>query len=1153
MYLTLKTKDGESFHHKFYVFTNLSLKVDGIIGLDFLNNFRCDIFLNSNTLSLHSNRKQCLMPIYEIPDYTTDYLSIPARSESIHYVAVESGLEGDCVVCAKELSKELFLGSTIVRIKDGKIPIKILNTSEKDIKLPRFIPEVHSLNHYNICNFNKTVANAKRADTLSSILKLDHLNPEENKSISTICRKYADIFHLPGDQLTTTDIYEQRITLKPHTSPVYIKPYRIPQSLKPEVQKQIESMLKDDIIEESKSEWSSPILLVPKKSDKTGEKKWRLVVDYRKLNENIQDDKFPLPNITEILDSLSGSIYFSHLDLSSGYYQIPLNPENRKYTAFCTNLGQYQMKRLPMGLKISPSAFSRVMSVAMSGLTFEKCFIYLDDLIVFGRNLEMHNKHLIDVFERLRKVNLKLNPSKCQFLKKEILYLGHVISSEGILPDPEKVSVLQNYPIPKNADEVRRFVAFCNYYRKFIPSFANITIPLNKLTRKNSTFFWSKECQNSFNILKEAMISPPILQYPDFSPENEFILQTDASGIAIGAVLTNKDLKPIAYASRPLNSSEINYPTIEKELLAIVWSVKYFRPYLYGRHFTIKTDHKPLVYLFGMKDPSSRLMKFRLTLEEYDFKIEYVKGKENVGADALSRIYITSNDLKGMNEQVMAVLTRKQTKEMEEVDESIMEKDTPFLNNSGDERPDQPRVVELLRKPCGSVEMKLIQGYELDKLRKGNRISDEYECFSYCPSKKIIYINLNFKAQFSRVEFVTMLSNFCKKLSIAEICIIKDKNNERFINDLNDEIKSTKKWSGPRICILKSVTRIDNDEEKSFILNDFHLLPTSGHAGVRRMVNNIKRRFYWPGLEADVREFVRKCSKCQKSKHCKYVKEPMTLSTTASYAFEKIFMDIVGPLPKDYDDNVYILTIQCELSKFIEAYPLKNKESISVARALVNNFILRFGIPKIIASDRGTEFTSSIITQVCKLLNIDNITSTAYHHQSIGALENAHKNLGSFLRIHCDKDKQSWSYWLPYWCFSFNTTVHTETKYQPFELVFGRQCNIPNRLSNTIEPMYNPENYCSELKYKLQVAFKDARNNLLKSKCNRKVKYDKYVNPITYNKDDLILVKSETGGKLDELFNGPFVVLEDMGPNVKISKDKKIDIVHKNRTKRFIK
>lgn len=253
-------------------------------------------------------------------------------------------------------------------------------------------------------------------------------------------------------------------------------------------------------------------------------------------------------------------MYFTTLDLYQGFYQLNLDKDSRPYTAFTTSKNQYQMTRLPMGLKTSQSAFSRMITVAMSGLNYEQCLVYLDDLCVFGRNLENHNKNLMDVFSRLRKVNLKLNPAKCNFLQKKIFYLGHVVSENGISPDPEKTIAMKNYPRPQNCEEIKRFVAFANYYRKFIPKFAKKACPLNKLCCKNVTFNWDDNCEKSFQHLKTALVKPPVLQYPDFSENNEFLLQTDASGIAIGSVLCNSDGRPIAYASRGLNKAKKTIP-----------------------------------------------------------------------------------------------------------------------------------------------------------------------------------------------------------------------------------------------------------------------------------------------------------------------------------------------------------------------------------------------------------------------------------------------------------------------------------------------------------------------------------------------------------------------------------------------------------------
>lgn len=1140
VYITL-TFEEHIVSHKFYVFNSLPILSNGILGRDFLNRFGVCLDFGKSiiTLKIGTNRNISL-PITS--NHNVNILEIPPRSESIHYIQTE--LNSDCVICSEELYDGIYLASSVATPINGKIPIKILNVTEKAFTLSNINPVIHELNEYDICTFDKNENNSNRVKKLFPLLQLKDLNTEEMESIKNICAKYANIFYLPGDTLKTTNIYTHNISLKPNVTPIFSKPYRLPMSQREEIKLQITNMLKEGIIEPSKSDWSSPILLVPKKVDSTGQKKWRLVVDYRKLNNCIQDDKYPLPDITEILESLAGSVYFTHLDLHQGYYNVNLDENSRKLTAF--NSGQYQMTRMPMGLKTSPSSFSRMMNLAMSGLNNEKCLIYLDDLIVFGRNLNGHNKNLHDVFERLQKVNLKLNPAKCTFLKKQILYLGHLISNQGILPDPDKVNTVKNYPCPQNADEVKRFVAFTNYYRKFIPKFAEIAHPLNQLCRKNTDFNWNEKCQESFETLKKCIISPPVLDYPDFSKQNTFILQTDASNKAIGAILSNKNGRPVAFTSRTLNKAESNYPVIEKELLAIVWAVKHFRPYLYGQYFKIKTDHKPLVYLFGMKDPSSRLMKFRLVLEEYNFDVEYVKGSDNAAADALSRITLTSTELKEMHNNIINVMTRAQSKNINNHDSSSLDV-RPI-----DLRPDQPKVVSTHIKPAESVELCMINNDNLNKMKKLGNISRENRTFCYDEKKKTIFIKyLSSDSRMPRREFMRELKNFCKAINANEVCIVKRDDNKEFIKKLVEEIQSIKGWTGPRVCIINNVKIVNDKDDRKVILNDFHLLPSSGHAGMRRMVNNIKKYYYWPGLQNDVRDYVERCEKCQRQKHSLPIKEPMNITTTASTAFEKIYLDLVGPFEVDNNNYSYVLTLQCELTKYVEAYPLISKKAEEVAKSFVTNFILRYGVPREITTDRGKEFIAATFQEVCKLLQIKQLNSTAYHHQSLGALEVSHKNLNSFLRIQTDNHPETWSSWLPFWSFAFNTTVHTETKFTPYELVFGKKCSLPSNLMTDLEPLYNYEHYPCELKYRLQVSQKEARSNLLKSKESRKNMYDKYTNPITYNENDLVLVKNETGNKLSSLFSGPYRVVKDKPPNVEIIRNGKNDLVHKNRTKLF--
>ena len=282
------------------------------------------------------------------------------------------------------------------------------------------------------------------------------------------------------------------------------------------------------------------------------------------------------------------------------------------------------------------------MSTVLSGMQGLKCLVYLDDIIVYDETLQIHNGKLREVFARLRMHNLELQPDKCEFLRKEVTYSGHKLTTHGLLPDSEKEKAVSKFPTPTNTRELKQYLGLCGYYRIFIPNFSNISKPPTELLKKNTPFEWNQRTDDAFVTLKELLTTEPLLEYPDFT--RPFVLTTDASNEALGAILSQgpigQDL-PIAYASRTLNNAERNHSTTEKELLAILWACKEYRQYLYRRKFTIVTDHKPLTWVFNVKDPSSRLLRWRLKLEEYDYQVIYKPGVRNTNADALSRITMT--------------------------------------------------------------------------------------------------------------------------------------------------------------------------------------------------------------------------------------------------------------------------------------------------------------------------------------------------------------------------------------------------------------------------------------------------------------------------------------------------------------------------------
>lgn len=414
-------------------------------------------------------------------------------------------------------------------------------------------------------------------------------------------------------------------------TPVKVPPRRIPANYRVDVEKQIQMMLKEGIIEECSSPWLAPAVFVRKK---TGD--IRICVDYRELNKRTVKDAYPLPRPDEVQDRLAGSVIFSTLDLQSGYWQLPVNSSDRAKTAFSPGpgLGLFQFRRMPFGLSGAPASFQRLMDTILRDLPFVTT--YLDDVLIHSASIEEHERHLKIVFDRLQSAGLTLRGGKCNIGVRQVKYLGHVFSARGMEPDSTKISAVCEWPTPTNSSDLRSFLGLASYYRRYIKCFADIASPLYQLTNKGAVFTWDKVCHSAFTQLKQKLTEAPVLIYPNFCPSaDQFILLTDASATGIGAVLEQSG-HVIAYASRTLSVSEKNYSVIQRECLAMVFALKQFRHYLLGRKFKLITDHAPLQWLSSQK-MEGLLARWALATQEFDFTITYRKGVEHGNADALSR------------------------------------------------------------------------------------------------------------------------------------------------------------------------------------------------------------------------------------------------------------------------------------------------------------------------------------------------------------------------------------------------------------------------------------------------------------------------------------------------------------------------------------
>lgn len=727
--------------------------------------------------------------------------------------------------------------------------------------------------------------------------------------------------------------------------PVHKKQYRYPNSQIPEIKRQITELINNKIIQESKSPWNSPIIIVNKKNDESGQKKFRMVIDYRELNAKTIDDRFPVPNIEELLDQLHECKYFSVIDLKSGFHQVRMNQTDIEKTAFSVLGNHYEFKRMPFGLKNAPSTFLRLMNRTLGKLIGHICLCYMDDIIVYSKTKDEHLKHLKEIFEILQESNMRIQMDKCKFMKREIKFLGHIVNGNGIQPDPDKVEAIKKIIIPKTTKQIKQFLGLIGYYRKFIKNFAQITKPMSKLLKKGATINTNDiEYQDCFEKSKLILTTKPILEYPDFN--KTFRITTDASDYALGAILSHNDTdNPIAYASRTLNEAETKYDATNKELLAIVWACKHFRPYLYGKRFEIYTDHRPLEWLMSLKDPSSKLVRWRLKLSEFDFNINYKKGTTNNNADALSRLEINNTE----TEEV--TLPETQT--------SIEDFKTQVIFKIGKQRKsDKPnRTIETINgntrytyeKP--KYDMKSIQPIMSNILlkRKGNIAIQCDDSTAKTIAKWKTTIARNKQTNICRVkeeqqQLQTIMDVQQQTLPTMEM-------QEHKIEEQHEQNPTAQAEENQTTQLIQSseIEIVTNPIKQLEIIMETHY---TNHRGITENLAQIKRKFKFANVKEMVTAFVNKCDICNRMKYDRNpIQMEQQLTTTARKPNERIHIDTFSLRSRQF------LTIIDGFSRFASAYELPTRESIKVINILKKHFSQE-GIPETLISDCATEFTS---------------------------------------------------------------------------------------------------------------------------------------------------------------------------------------------------
>ena len=831
--------------------------------------------------------------------------------------------------------------------------------------------------------------------------------PRAERMVSKLQREFADVFpdELPSGVPPTRGSEPFRIDLKEGTKPFGRYGPRMTAENTLEAEKMLKELLAKGFIRPSRSPWGSPMFLVDKPD---GGK--RMVIDYRGLNAATTRNRYPLPRIDELFDQLQGARYFSKLDLRTGYWQIRVASEDVAKTAFTSRHGHFEWLVLPMGLTNAPAEFMALMENTFRDELNKFVLVFLDDILVYSSTMEEHERHLRVVLTRLREQKLYAKWSKCTFVRQEVEFLGHFVGRAGVRMVEGKVAAVERWPTPTSQKEVEQFLGLAGYYRRFIEDFSKISSPLSELcgTLKKPVgpggaarrappkkkFYWGVEQQEAFDALKRAVTSAPCLAIPD--PAREFLVHTDSSGFATGAVLMQRfdaGLRPIAFLSKKMSPAERRYPVHEQELLAILNALKAWRHYLGGRHFTVLTDHQSLQYVETSVMATPRQMRWAAWLSEFDFSIRYGRGKDNVAADALSRAAAAGTD--GVDEDSGGDVSVGSVLQLQSQPRLL-------INSINDLAPLPVRVREaaqgdaayqaLLKESAGTLE------------RKG-----------MVRVRGLLY-RVRAKPGEERPEDGPAAEQDEEEAPVTS------------------EVRDIPADEGQLV--------VPKDERlRTWLLSTAHDTLLGGHHSAATTHAWLRERVWWSNMAADAQRYVRGCELCQRNKPDLRGRQGLPMSiATPSRAWEVICLDFIGPLPRTARGCDVVLVVIDKLTRWVYYIPMRQTDSAQDVFALLDRHVLaNHDTPRQIISDRDSRFTSRFWEAMWAAMRVGLKRSTAFHPQTDGATERANRTLIEQLRSHVDEHQADWDVLLPQLQRANNSSVCVSTGYSPFEMNYGRR------------------------------------------------------------------------------------------------------------------
>ena len=1112
-----------------------------ILGLDFLQQQCCQLNIEDGLLSmgdlqvplLHTSMDDLDMSCYRV--LAVEDVNIQPRTEAIIPAKVINytgkNRWGIIEPADDEPIPGLVIGKVLTKLTNETtvVPVRIVNVTDEKRKVVggTNLAKCEAVNFVVCPDFENTSGESRPSKEIPNHLAglyessaKDLVNEDQRDEVRSLLCENAALFSTDSSDLGRTDIVKHQIKTG-STKPIKQPPRRLPLAKRDAACQAVNEMLRNRVIEPSTSPWSSPVVLVAKKNGDL-----RFCVDYRKLNDATVKDSYPLPRIDDTLDALGGSQWFSTLDLKSGYWQVAMDPKDKEKTAFSIGGGLWHFRVMPFGLCNAPATFERLMDHVLAGLPWNVCLVYLDDIIVHGRTFSEQLENLQKVFACLKKANLKLSPEKCNLFRREVKYLGHIISCNGVATDPSKIDSVKDWPRPTCLAEMRSFLGLCSYYRKFIRNFAEIADPLTRLTQKNVQFLWDSDTENAFQQLKCLLTTTPVLSF--MSDEGALILDTDASGIAIGAVLSQKqdnEEKVIAYFSRSLDRTQRQYCATRRELLAVVKSLAHFHPYLYGRTFVVRTDHSSLRWLMNFKHTEGQLARWLQKIQQYDLHIEHRPGKHHLNADALSRRPCLREHCK--------ICDRAESKERATREVGCEDEDhrlSLIANRVRTHSLAEDTIIDHLE------DENFIENLGPQDIVKAQEMDvDISPVIKWMKSGKG-------RPQWSEVSALSEVTKNCWA-QWDSLC-------------LRDNILC-RKWESSDGATTRLQLLLPKGLREEVLLH-LHNHPTGGHFGVKKTLERVKEKFYWPRCREDVTLWCSTCAECSSRKGPVTRQKARLGKYVVGAPLERVAVDVMGPLVRSTKGNRYLLVVMDYFSKWPEAYALPNQEAKTVATVIVNEFVCRFGVPLELHSDQGTNFESAVFQEMCLLLGIKKTRTTPLHPESDGMVERYNRTLKTQLSLFVAEHQKDWDKYVPLLLMAYRTAVHASTHFTPARLMMGREIRTPidlvyERPDPEIVDSYT--SYVQELQENMQVTHEFARKYLQQSFESMRKRYDVDSSASVFSEGDQVWLynprkKKGRSVKLMRPWEGPYVVikrLNDLVYRIQRGRSGKLRVVHRNR------